>query len=98
MIKAFTITSLLLFFCHTMFSQVGGTDQQRDSLKQELVAAKNDTSRVLIMAQLSSAYNGFYPDSVNAYGNEALNLAEQINYPRGKARALIALGLGIQLE
>ncbi len=98
MIKTFYIIIFYLFSYCTIFSQVGGTDQFRDSLKHELVIAKNDTSRVLIMAQLASAYNGFYPDTVNLYGNEALKLTERINYPRGKARALIALGLGIQLE
>jgi signal transduction histidine kinase len=98
MIKAITITTLSLFYCGALLSQVGGTDQLRDSLKHELVTAKNDTSKVLLMAQLSSAYNGFYPDTVNYYGNEALKLAERINYSRGKAMALIALGLGIQLE
>ena len=98
MIKAITITILSLFFCGTIFSQVGGTDQLRDSLKHELVIPKKDTSRVLIMAELASAYNGFYPDTVNFYGNEALKLAERINFSRGKARALIALGLGVQLE
>jgi len=98
MIKHITITILSLFICGTIFSQVGGTDQYRDSLKYELVIAKNDTSRVLIMADLASAYNGFYPDTVNFYGKEALKLAERINFSRGKARALITLGLGVQLE
>jgi two-component system, NtrC family, sensor kinase len=98
MLKALKITILHLFFCSTIFSQVGGTNQYRDSLKHELLIAKNDTSRVLIMAALSSAYNGFYPDSVNLYGNEALKLAERISFPMGIARALIALGLGVQLE
>jgi two-component system NtrC family sensor kinase len=98
MIKPITITILSLFFCATIFSQVGGTDRNRDSLKHELVIAKNDTSRVLVMADLASAYNGFYPDSVNMYGNEALTLAERINFSRGKVRAFITLGLGVQLE
>ena len=75
MIKAFTITILLLFFCGNIFSQVGGTDQLRDSLKHELIIAKYDTSRVLIMAELANAYNGFNSDTINLYGNEALKLA-----------------------
>ena len=98
MAKNFIITILSLFIYGTIFSQVGGTHQYRDSLKHEMVIAKNDTSRVLIMAEFASAYNGFYPDSVEFYGNEALTLAERISFPRGKIRALIALGLGIQLE
>ena len=98
MIKNITITILSLFFCGAIFSQVGGADRDRDSLKHELVLAKNDTSRVLILAKLASAYNGFYPDTVNFYGKEALALAERINFSRGKVRAFITLGLGFQLE
>ncbi len=87
-----------MFFCGSVFSQVGGSDQLRDSLKHELVVAKDDTSRVLIMSALVSAYTGFYPDTVNLYGNEALKLAERINFYRGKASVLNALGLSIQLQ
>ena len=89
---------LPLFFCGPIFSQVGGTEQQKDSLKHELTIAKNDTSRVLIMSALASAYTGFYPDTVNLYGNEALKLAEQINFFRGKVSVFNALGLSIQLQ
>ncbi len=97
MIK-FAITILSLFFSVAAFSQVGGTDQHRDSIRHALAIAENDTSRVLIMAELASAYNGFYPDSVVFHGNEALKLAERIHFPRGKVRAFISLGLGVQLE
>ena len=98
MIKAFTITILSLVFCVTGFSQVGGTDQVRDSLKHELVIAKSDTSRVLIMAELASANNGFFADSINIYGNRALELAQRIVFFRGEASALNALGGGLQLQ
>ena len=98
MIKAFTITILLLFICSTTFSQVGGSDQLRDSLKHELIIAKDDTSRVLIMAELAKAYTGFNSDTTNLYGNKALELAQRIHFFRGEASALIALGLGLQIE
>lgn len=96
MIKTFTITILLLFFCGAIFSQVGGTDQLRDSLKHELFMAKDDTSRVLIMADLANAYFGFYSDSANVYGNKALELAKRIHFSRGEASILNALGSGFQ--
>ena len=98
MIKAFTITILILFFLNTGYSQVGGNHELRDSLNHELVIAKHDTSRVLIMAELASAYNGFNPDSCTLYGNKALELAQRIDFFRGEARALNALGGGIQLQ
>jgi hypothetical protein len=69
MTKTFTITILFLFIYNTIFSQVGGTDQLRDSLKNELVIAGNDTSRVLVMADLTKAYCGYNSDSLHFYGN-----------------------------
>ncbi|MBC7426582.1 MAG: two-component sensor histidine kinase, partial [Bacteroidia bacterium] len=98
MIKVFTITILPLFFCGTILSQVGGSDQLRDSLKHELIIAKDDTSRVLIMAELAKAYTGFISDTTNLYGNKALELAQRIHFFRGEASALNALGIGIQVE
>jgi hypothetical protein len=65
MTKAFTVTNLLLFFCGTIFSQVGGSVQLKDNLKHELIIAKNDTSRVLIMAALARAYPVFNIDTAN---------------------------------
>lgn len=85
-------------FYGTIFSQVGGADQLRDSLKYELAIARNDTSRVLIMAELSFAYNGFNSDSLHTYGNKALVLAKRIHFPRGEANALNALAMGVQID
>jgi two-component system NtrC family sensor kinase len=96
--KAFTITILLLLFCGTIFSQVGGTDQLRDSLKHELIIAKDDTSRVLITAELANAYTGFNSDTANSYANEALDLAQRMHFSRGEASASIALGFYLQTQ
>src|SRR5664279_1539785 len=96
--KAITITILLLFFCGAIFSQVGGTDQFRDSLKHELIIAQDDTSRVLIMAELAKAYTGFNADTTNLYGNEALAIAQRIDFFRGEVSALNALGIGLQTQ
>lgn len=98
MIKYFNLTILFLYFCGTTFSQVGGSDQLRDSLKHELGIAKNDTSRVLIMAELGNAYFGFNNDTANLYVNKALKLAKQIHFLRGEVSVLIAFGNGLQVE
>ena len=98
MIKIFTITILLAVIGNWGFPQLAGTDQQRDSLKYELAMTKDDTSRVLVMADIANAYwtNNF--DSLTSYGNEALALAQRIQFSRGEVSALNALGVGLQSE
>src|SRR5690242_1975840 len=98
MIKAATIIMLLAFIGSIGLSQIGGTDQLRDSLKHELAVTKDDTSRVLIMADIGNAYwtNNF--DSLSRYGNKALALAQRIHFSRGEVSALNALGRGLQSE
>jgi signal transduction histidine kinase len=98
MTKTFTITILLAFIGNIGFSQVGGTDQLRDSLKHELVIAKDDTSCVLIMTDLANAYWTTNLDSSFVYGNEALALAKRKRFSRGEASALNALGLSLQVK
>ena len=98
MIKAFTIIILLAFAGNIGSSQVGGTDQTRDSLRHELAIAKDDTSRVLIMIDIANAYALSNLDNLNKYGNLALALAQKIQFARGEASALNALANGLQIE
>src|SRR6516162_2897845 len=95
MIKVSTIIFLLLFFANIAFSQIGGLIQLRDTLKHELAKAKDDTSRVLIMADLANVYFNI-PDSLGRYGNQALELARRIEFSRGEASALNSLSLRFQ--
>ncbi len=68
-----------------------------DSLKQELLHAEKDTSRVLLMAELGSIYRRI-SDSSLLYGQKALELSKKINFPKGEALALYALGNLYRLE
>jgi signal transduction histidine kinase len=90
------IVSILFSFC-AAFSQIGGTNQLRAEIRNELSKAKNDTSRVLIMADLANAYWTNNPDSANKFANRSLTLAEKIQYKRGKVVALNAVALALQL-
>jgi signal transduction histidine kinase len=98
MIKIFSVTILLAFIGNSGFPQLAGTDPQRDSLKHELAMAKDDTSHVLVMADIANAYftNNF--DSLYRYGSQALALAQRIQFSRGEIHALNALGLGYLFE
>jgi two-component system NtrC family sensor kinase len=79
----YAITFESIGFCQNM---------QIDSIKHQLNIASNDTSRVLIMSDLSFAYSFRNPDSSLIYANHAVELSEQINFPRGKIRALFSKG------
>jgi hypothetical protein len=91
------IISILFSVC-AGFSQIGGTNELRDSLKNELANAKNDTSRVLIMAELANSYWTNSPDSLYKYANKSLALAHQIQFLRGEVTALNALAAGFQVK
>ncbi len=65
-----------------------------DSLTHKLAIATQDTSRVLIMTDLSFKYRLSKLDSAMKYGQQALALAQQIKYSKGEAMALNNLGYG----
>jgi two-component system NtrC family sensor kinase len=67
--------------------------KQADSLKYQLSIAKEDTTRVLILAQLDEAYRSAKPDSALLYGQQALSLARQIRFQRGEVHALLGISV-----
>jgi hypothetical protein len=89
--KIFAIILILLIY--RMPVVLGQTVPQRtDTLKRLLMETRQDTSRVLLMAQLSINYRFFKPDSSMFFAQQALKLARQLNYSKGKARALYTYG------
>ncbi len=82
------LTLLLSFVCTLGVGQ----NMQPDSLKRELSVAKQDTGRVLLMAQLCNAYRSVNPDSAQFYAQKALALAREINFPKGMVRVLTNWG------
>ena len=63
-----------------------------DSLIRQLSMAKDDTSRILKMAQICRDYGFANYDSAMVYGQRALELLERNDFPRGKARVFFGLG------
>jgi serine phosphatase RsbU (regulator of sigma subunit)/Tfp pilus assembly protein PilF len=57
-----------------------------------------DTARVIVLNEIADALYREDPDAAIQYGNEAKNLAEMINYPRGEALAYKNLGLGYYFQ
>jgi signal transduction histidine kinase len=85
MIKKLTITGLFLIGCMITFAQ---TRQAINILQQRLANANNDTDRVNALADLCLLYRLGNTDTSMIYGQEAVELAQKIDYVRGQITAL----------
>src|SRR5215210_5157796 len=77
-----------LLFCASLnLVFLGSSAQQRyaDSLHQELAAAKEDTTRVLIYSSLSRYFSYVQLDSGLHYAQKAVQLSQKANYKYGEA-------------
>jgi two-component system, NtrC family, sensor kinase len=63
-----------------------------DKLKKELTIARSDSSRAIILIQLSEMYRGWNRDTSFYYGEKGLELSRRSDYRAGEAYALLALG------
>ncbi|MEO5581140.1 MAG: two-component sensor histidine kinase, partial [Saprospiraceae bacterium] len=90
----------VLTFCLALAWNIGYTqeDQIIDSLKHELFIATADSTRVMIMASMSNRYIFSNSDSTLMYGQRALNLAQQIKFLKGEARALFSLAVALRIQ
>jgi len=89
----FFITFILIILIATKVSSQSMTMLHIDSLKNELSMVKTDTSRVLIMANLTEGYRGSKPDSAIFYAQQALQLTKKIQFPRGEVLALLGISV-----
>ena len=64
-----------------------------DSLHQQLAVVKQDTNRVLILAELAEAFRNTMSDSAMRYGQQSLSLAKQIQFPKGEAKAQLSMSV-----
>lgn len=90
--KTLTFTLLFAFLGSFGFTQTARNQLLIDSLKRQLTIAKHDTSRVLILVQLSYRHRNSKLDSALVLGQQALKLARQINYPKGEVLAAAETG------
>lgn len=74
------INLVLVFLSLGSFSQ----NNHRDSLKQQLANATNDTSKVNFLLDIGFSYAFEYEDTAILYANEGLDLARKINYKNGE--------------
>lgn len=83
-----------LFFLFLIFVYIPVFSQEHtaDSLKKVLQSVKEDSVRVKVLLQLSSYFLDSSPEEAKNYGNQALNLAQSINFQPGRALALKFIG------
>jgi two-component system, NtrC family, sensor kinase len=87
---------ILIPFCLAIFTRMQAQNfglLQADSLQQELLRAKDDTSRILLMTYLAEAYRGARPDSAIGFAQQALQSAQKLKYPRGEALGLLSVSI-----
>ena len=78
---------LPLLFLFFSFTRIAAQQNYADSIKQELAAAKEDTNKVWLLITLGSVYVWSYPDSGILYTQEALKLAQKLNFVNGEISA-----------
>ena len=84
------IIFLILISCAPRF--IDAQTNYTDSLKQQLLSAKNDTSKIKILSQLCSNYTWSIPDSAFLFAQQELRIAKKIKSATWEALALSDLG------
>jgi tetratricopeptide (TPR) repeat protein len=64
-----------------------------DSLIKELSKAKEDTSKVLLLDQLSFNYSNINPDEGLKLGKKAIELSNKLGWEKGLAKAMVDVGI-----
>ncbi|MEO7264388.1 MAG: ATP-binding protein [Ferruginibacter sp.] len=91
--KKILFLTLLLVAYANAFTQ---SREEITDLQHRLAIAKDDTSRINAQIGMCYMYRLGNSDSSLLYGQRALKLSEQINYPKGEILALSVMGLTMQ--
>jgi tetratricopeptide (TPR) repeat protein len=86
------ILILLIALSIPSFAKLSG-QARIDSLEAELPKAKSDTNKVIILKDISFQYFRINPDKGIIYGNNAVEIAQKINFKRGLAASYNSLGV-----
>ena len=83
----------ILFLLIVIRSNCVAQDPWKKSIDYELSIATQDTSRVLLLAELGNYYKWRMPDSGLFYAYKALALARQIKFAKGEVVAMRNIGV-----
>ncbi len=67
-------------------------DRKSDSLEKLLLQTPQDTTRVLLLVQLTLRNTFFKSDTALILARQAIDLAQKLGFSKGEIRALIRLG------
>ena len=81
---------MLLLQC-ALFAAVG-QEHVTDSIKRLLVLTQQDTKRVLLLSELAGTYQFFNSDTAIVLAQQAIALAQKLQFSKGESRALTRLG------
>jgi len=84
------VSCFLFFFWVTLF--LSGQQNTVDSLHQLLATAKEDTTQVNLLNQLSRSFYNSKTDSALNYANRAREFSQKIGYVKGEIRSLTLIG------
>jgi len=85
----------LLFFSLFLFIKLVAQDNYIDSLKQQLVIAKEDTNKVNLLINLSWAYIWSFADTAVTYAQKGLELSKELKYKEGEGSSMNALCISL---
>lgn len=89
---------LALFFLVLLPLGVGAQQTQKDSLRHLLGEPLADTMRVDVLNKLGNISLAYSTDTLVKYSLEALELATELGYKKGRAEAFKNLGVGYYLK
>jgi tetratricopeptide (TPR) repeat protein len=89
---------IIVFYHFFSFVKAQTFDEHMDSLKRALSTAKDDTAKVLLLAELSGNYAVHQVDTSIRYAQRAIRLARQLNYQRGEAAAMHSYGSALWIS
>ncbi|WP_048825646.1 ATP-binding protein [Hymenobacter sp. DG25B] len=89
--QAFIGFACLLFWLSAL--PVWAQSPETAAIKKALARTTADTSRVLLLADLSATYRYSHFDSVLIFAREGLQLAQSIGYSKGEGRCLARIGI-----
>ena len=90
MIRKLSLTILILQFASLAEAQT--FLPRPDSLIPVLNKTRNDTAKVLLMADLGNSYAFSQVDTAISYAQRAISLARQLNYKKGEAAGMASYG------